>query len=69
MPLNYGLAHRLTSALQGFHIALATQLWHLIKVKGSSPGQHPSHSPSQPSAYTSILHHSTCLPDIQKSFS
>ena len=54
-PLNCGPGHRRTSALQG----------HLVKVKGSSPGECPMHSLSQIPPYTPIMHHSPCLPDIK----
>ena len=47
MPLTCGLGLIRTSTLQKLHVAVTTQLWHLFKVNGSSPGQRPMHFPSQ----------------------
>ena len=69
MPLSCGLGHRRTSALQGFHIAVATHNCTISsKSKVNPPGIAPCIPPHKPSPYTPIMHHSPCLPDNQIPF-
>ena len=61
MPSSYGLSHRRISALLGLHKAVSSP-----QGQGFIPRAMPYVFPSlKHPPYTPIMHHSSCLPDIQ----
>ena len=70
MPLSCELCYRRTSPpSRASYSCCNSQLWHLVRVKGSSsPRYAPCILPHKPSPYTPIMHHYPCFPDIQTPF-
>ena len=69
MPLRCGLRNRQTSIFQGFHIAVETHSCDISSESMVHPlGNAPCIPTLKPSPFTPILHHSSCLPDIQTPF-
>ena len=69
MILSCGLGHRRTFALQGLHIAVATQNCGISsKSRVNSRDDAPRIPPHKPRTFTPVIHHSLCFLDVKTSF-